>query len=88
MIPQAAKRKLAQFVDVFTERGAFSAEDTARIFESAEKHGLGVRAHVCQLSETSLQPLLRYNPSSFDHMDHVNDADIQAAGADMTRLRR
>jgi imidazolonepropionase len=78
MIPQAAKRKLAQFVDVFTERGAFSAEDTARIFESAEKHGLGVRAHVCQLSETSLQPLLRYNPSSFDHMDHVNDADIQA----------
>ena len=78
MIPQAAKRKLAQFVDVFTERGAFSAEDTARIFESAEKHGLGVRAHVCQLSETSFQPLLRYNPSSFDHMDHVNDADIQA----------
>ena len=40
MIPQAAKRKLAQFVDVFTERGAFSAEDTARIFESAET-GLG-----------------------------------------------
>jgi imidazolonepropionase len=77
MIPQAAKRKLAKFVDVFTERGAFSAEDTARIFESAEKHGLGVRAHVCQLSETSLQSLLRYDPSSFDHMDHVNDDDIR-----------
>jgi imidazolonepropionase len=77
MIPQAAKRKLAQFVDVFTERGAFSAEDTARIFESAENHGLGVRAHVCQLSETRLQPLLRYNPASFDHMDHVNEKDIR-----------
>jgi imidazolonepropionase len=77
MIPQAAKRKLAQFVDVFTERGAFSAENTARIFEAAEKHGLGLRAHVCQLSETRLQPLLRYNPASFDHMDHVNDDDIQ-----------
>jgi imidazolonepropionase len=77
MIPQAAKRKLAQFVDVFTERGAFGAEDTVRIFEAAEKHGLGVRAHVCQLSETSLQPLLRYNPASFDHMDHVNDTDIR-----------
>jgi imidazolonepropionase len=78
MIPQAAKRKLAQFVDVFTERGAFSIEETVRIFESAEKHGLGVRAHICQLSETRLQPLLRYNPTSFDHMDHVNDADIRA----------
>ncbi len=77
MIPQAAKRKLAQFVDVFTERGAFSVEDTARIFEAAEKHGLGVRAHACQLSETSLHPLLRYNPASFDHMDLVNDADIR-----------
>jgi imidazolonepropionase len=78
MIPQTAKRKLAQFVDVFTERGAFSAENTARIFAAAEKHGLGVRAHVCQLSETPLQPLLRYNPASFDHMDYVNDDDIRA----------
>ena len=59
MIPLAAKRKLAQFVDVFTERGAFSVEDTATIFAAAEKHGLGVRAHVCQLSESSLEPLLR-----------------------------
>jgi len=78
MIPQAAKRKLARFVDVFTERAAFSAESTARIFEAAKKHGLDVRAHVCQLSETRLQQLLRYNPASLDHMDHVNDADIQA----------
>ena len=80
MIPLAAKRKLAQFVDVFIERGAFSAEDTARVFEAAERHGLDVRAHVCQLSETSLQALLRYNPTSFDHMDHVNEADIQELG--------
>jgi imidazolonepropionase len=77
MIPQVAKRKLARFVDVFTERGAFSVEDTVRVFEAAENHGLGVRAHVCQLSKTSLQPLLRFNPTSFDHMDHVNDDDIR-----------
>jgi imidazolonepropionase len=77
MIPLAAKQKLAQFVDVFTELGAFSAENTASIFGAAEKHGLSVRAHVCQLSETSLQLLLRYNPASFDHMDHVNDDDIR-----------
>jgi imidazolonepropionase len=77
MIPQAAKRKLAQFVDVFTERGAFTVDDTTRIFDAAQKHGLGVRAHVCQLSETPLQPLLRYNPVSLDHMDHLNDDDIR-----------
>jgi imidazolonepropionase len=78
MIPTAARRKLAQFVDVFTDRGAFNAEDTARIFQAAQAHGLGVRAHVCQLTQTPLQPLLRFNPASFDHLDHVSDADIPA----------
>jgi len=76
MIPQVAKRKLARFVDVFTDRGAFTREDTEKIFEAANKHGLGVRAHVCQLSETVLWPLLRFNPASFDHMDYVNEDDI------------
>jgi imidazolonepropionase len=78
MIPQAAKRKLAQFVDVFTDKGAFSAEDTEKIFHAAQQCGLGVRAHVCQLSQTALHPLLRFNPASFDHLDHISDADISA----------
>ncbi len=76
MIPQAAKRKLAQFVDVFCDQGAFTAAETEQIFEAATEHGLSVRAHMGQLSETVLRPLLRFNPASFDHMDHVNDDDI------------
>ena len=76
MIPQAAKRKLAQFVDVFCDQGAFTAAETEQIFEAAERHGLSVRAHMCQLSETVLRPFLRFNPASFDHMDHVNEDDI------------
>ncbi|MGC2791582.1 MAG: amidohydrolase family protein, partial [Candidatus Sulfotelmatobacter sp.] len=71
MIPQAARRKLAQFADVFCDRGAFTAEETKQIFEAAEQHGLSVRAHMCQLTETALRPFLRFNPASFDHMDHV-----------------
>jgi imidazolonepropionase len=76
MVPQAARRKLAQFVDVFCDRGAFTAAETEQIFEAAARHGLSVRAHMGQLSETSLQPFLRFNPASFDHMDHVSDDDI------------
>jgi imidazolonepropionase len=76
MIPQAAKRKLAQFVDVFCDKGAFTAAETEQIFEAAEQYGLGVRAHVCQLERTRLRPFLRFNPASFDHMDHLTDADI------------
>ena len=76
MIPQASSRNLARFVDVFTERGAFTAEDTEKIFEAAVRHGLEVRAHVGQLCETALQPLLRFHPASLDHLDHINDGDI------------
>jgi len=78
MIPQVAKRKLAQFVDVFADRGAFNAEDTEKIFQAAQSHRLDVRAHVCQLTQTSLQPLLRFNPASFDHLDCISDEDIAA----------
>jgi imidazolonepropionase len=77
MIPLVAERKLAQFVDVFTDRGAFNAEDTERIFDAAKQHGLGVRAHVGQLSETALRPLLRFHVASLDHLDHVSEADIR-----------
>ncbi|HXW89929.1 MAG TPA: imidazolonepropionase [Terriglobales bacterium] len=76
MIPQAARRKLVQFVDVFTDRGAFSVRDTETIFQAAAASGLGVRAHVCQLSEIALEPLLRFDPASLDHLDHVRDHDI------------
>ena len=77
MIPPAARRKLAQFVDVFCDRGAFSSAETRQIFEAAAQHGLSVRAHVGQLSETPLDVLLECNPASLDHMDHVSDEDIR-----------
>ncbi len=78
MIPAVAKRKLAQFVDVFCDRGAFTSDETTQIFAAASKHSLALRAHVGQLSETRLGPLLQFSPASFDHMDHVNDADLAA----------
>jgi imidazolonepropionase len=77
MIPQAARRKLARFVDVFCDKGAFTAAEAEQVFQAAVQHGLSVRAHLGQLSETSLRPFLRFNPASFDHMDHVSQDDIK-----------
>jgi imidazolonepropionase len=84
MIPQAARRKLARFVDVFCDQGAFTAAETAQVFEAAVQHGLSVRAHMGQLARTALQPLLCLDPASFDHMDHVNDDDILALAKSST----
>jgi imidazolonepropionase len=78
MIPTAARRKLAQYVDVFVEKGAFTLEEAIRIFEAATTQGLKVRAHVCQLSRGKIKPLLRFEPASLDHMDHCNPAELKA----------
>lgn len=76
MIPQASKRKLARFVDVFCDRGAFSEEDCLRIFSTAKKNGLQVRAHVSQLTRTALANLLAMNPLSLDHVDNIDETDV------------
>ena len=76
MIPLVAQRKLAQFVDVFCDRGAFTAERTQRVFQCAAQHKLGMRAHACQLTTTMLEPLMQFDPASLDHMDFVNDDDL------------
>src|SRR5713101_4433152 len=76
MIPLASKRKLAAFVDIFYERGAFNLEACEQVFAAATQHGLGVRAHAGQFSSAELWPLLRFHPASFDHMDCINSEDI------------
>jgi imidazolonepropionase len=83
MIPLAAKKKLAQYVDVFCDRGAFTPGQSEKIMAAARRHGLGVRAHVCQFTPARLGPLLEHRPASLDHMDCVQAEDIPLlAGAD------
>jgi imidazolonepropionase len=76
MIPLVAKRNLARFVDVFCDRGAFSEQDSLKIFAAAKKKGLQVRAHVSQLARTPMAKLLAMNPVSLDHVDHVDETDM------------
>ncbi len=78
MIPEVGRRKLANFVDVFVEGGAFTSQEARTIFAAARKHGLGTRAHVCQLSPEKVQPLLEFEPASLDHMDHLDDREFSA----------
>jgi imidazolonepropionase len=78
MIPRVASEKLAEFVDVFCERGAFTLPQTELIFDAARQHGLGVRAHVCQFSPQELSRLKRFSPASFDHLDCLSDQDLKS----------
>jgi imidazolonepropionase len=77
MVPQAAEKGLADFVDVFCDRAAFTEEESLRIFEAGRQNKLGLRAHISQLARTPLQHLLSFEPASLDHVDHVDDGDIE-----------
>ena len=75
MIP-AVRGKLADYVDVFCERGAFTPEQSVRILRAAVANGLKTRIHVGQLTHTALELFAEFHPASVDHLDHLTDADI------------
>jgi imidazolonepropionase len=76
IIPPVAQRRLAQYVDVFCERGAFTPAQSERVLAAARRHGLGTRAHVCQFTPSELGGLLSYRPASLDHMECVREEDL------------
>ena len=84
MIPRTAEENLAEFVDVFCERGAFSLEQTERVFAAARQSGLGVRAHVCQFTPHDLSSLAEFDPASFDHLDCLRDKDLETLAGQNT----
>jgi imidazolonepropionase len=88
MIPAVAARGLAEAVDVYCERIAFTAQETAAIFASAQAHGLKVKIHAGQLSDQGgAQLAARAGALSADHLEHVSDDAIaQMAKAGMTAV--
>jgi imidazolonepropionase len=76
---QAAGGRLAEFIDCFCDRGAFSVEDCRRVFEAGRKFGLTPRIHAEQLSRTgSTQLGIESGAASADHLDKVTAGDIRA----------
>ena len=82
---QPARAKLAQFIDCFCDRGAFSVEDCRRVFDAGRKFGLTPRIHAEQLARTGAVRLgIECGAASADHLDRLSQADIRAlAGSDV-----
>ena len=82
MIPAVAKEGLAAAVDIFCERIAFTPRQAERVFEAARRHGLSVKKHAEQLSNSNGAALAaRYGALSADHLEYLD-----AAGADAMAL--
>jgi len=84
ILPKVARQKLARYVDVFCERGAFTLAQTGRILQATQQCGLRSRVHVGQLTHTPLAAVLVHNPLSVDHLDCLEKPDMQALAAGET----
>lgn len=77
MLPAIAKEKLADYIDVFCEKGYFTAEETKQILEAGLKHGLTPKVHAEQLSHTNgIKTAVECKAISVDHLEFCNDDDI------------
>ncbi|TNF42901.1 MAG: imidazolonepropionase, partial [Bacteroidetes bacterium] len=77
MIPQVAADELADFIDVFCEKGFFSPHDTDRILMAGMKYGLRPKIHANELGFTGgVQVGVKYNALSVDHLEYVGDEEI------------
>ena len=82
MIPAVAKAKLATSIDAFCETIAFTPQEVERVFTAARAHGLPVRLHAEQLSNSNgAQLAARYKALSADHLEHLDPAGAKAMAA-------
>jgi imidazolonepropionase len=85
MLPEIGEGRLAEFCDVFCDRGAFTVEQSKRVLQAGRQWGLAPRVHAEQLSRTGAARLaILLRAASCDHLEKVNKGDIQALGKSET----
>lgn len=78
-IPEAARLGLADAVDVFCDRGAFTLAEARAILEAAREHGLPIKAHAEQLHATGAARLVaELGGLSADHLERSGEVDWRA----------
>jgi imidazolonepropionase len=79
MLPRVAKEKLAEFCDVFCERGYFDIQPSRKILSAAKKVGLKLRGHVDQLSNSGGAKLMaELGAATADHLEKTDSEGIAA----------
>lgn len=79
MLPEIHKEQLADFVDVFCEKGYFSLEDTEQVLNAAAKYDLIPKIHVNQFNAFGGVAIgVKHKALSVDHLEVLNNEDIEA----------
>lgn len=85
MIPAVAEQGIAEFVDVFCDRGFFTPEQTAQILECGKRYGLRPKIHANELASSGgVQVGIEYGALSVDHLEEANQQDVRDLAASNT----
>ena len=85
LMPEIVNRRLAEFCDVFCDRGAFTKQQAKQILSEGQLHGLVPRLHAEQMSRTGATQLgVELDAASCDHLERVNAADVRALAKSRT----
>ncbi len=77
MLPKIAKENLADYVDIFCEKGYFTIEDTKRLLEAANKFGIKAKTHVNQFNTIGgVKASVDLGALSVDHLEQMNPEDF------------
>ncbi|MCL2413247.1 MAG: imidazolonepropionase [Bacteroidales bacterium] len=78
MLPRVAEENLADFVDVFCDKGFFTVEETDKILNAAAKYGLRPKIHANELDFSGgVQVGVKYDALSVDHLEYIGDEEIE-----------
>ncbi|MCY7410903.1 MAG: imidazolonepropionase [Chitinophagales bacterium] len=79
LMPKIAEENLADYCDVFCEKGFFTSDETDLILQAGWKYGLKPKIHANQLAISGgVQAGIRNNAISVDHLENVGDEEIEA----------
>ncbi len=79
MIPVIAAGHMADFIDVFCDRGFFTPEETERILMAGIKYGMKPKIHANELDYSGgIQVGVKYDALSVDHLEYTGDEEIEA----------
>ena len=78
-IPYVARTGLAQYCDVFCDRGAFNVKQAEHVLAAGLVCGLTPRIHAEQLAHTGAAQLaVKLRAASADHLEKINSSDVRA----------
>ncbi len=78
VLPQIAKENLADYIDIFCEKGYFSVAHTEKMLAAAQQYGLVSKIHVNQFNAIGgVEAAVKYNALSVDHLELMDDKDIE-----------